>query len=121
MSKNEITAKILKSKKRFFLLSQSHKKLISTHPGWGNSFKPNIQQINEALESDIGFWQSSWILLKKLKKAKKNYRANSLGPICILQIFGNNPISGSRVGAETKYGGGGGGGSGGGKGAQQKQ
>ena len=25
---------------------------------------------------------------------KKNYRANFLGPICILQIFGNNPSRG---------------------------
>ena len=33
-----------------------------------------MQQIHEAvqaLESDIGFWQPSWILLEKLKKAKK--------------------------------------------------
>ena len=26
----------------------------------------------QALESDIGFWRPSWILLKKLKNAKKN-------------------------------------------------
>ena len=50
-----------------------------------------IQKAVQALESDIGFWQSSWILLKKLKNAPKNYRANFLGPICILQFFRNNP------------------------------
>ena len=40
-----------------------------------------IQEAVQALESDIGFWRPSWILLKKLKNAKKNYRANSLRPI----------------------------------------
>ena len=52
-----------------------------------------MKQIHEAvhaLESDIGFWQTSWILLKKLKNAKKIYRTNSIGPTCILQIFRNN-------------------------------
>ena len=56
-----------------------------------------MKQIHEAVEaqdSDIGFWRPSWILLKKLKNALKNYRANSLGPICILQIFRNNPSRG---------------------------
>ena len=48
----------------------------------------------QALESDIEFWRPSWILLRKLKNAKKNYRANFLGPICILQIFRNNPSRG---------------------------
>ena len=38
-----------------------------------------IHEAVKALESDIGFWRPSWILLKKLKNAKKNYRANSLG------------------------------------------
>ena len=34
--------------------------------------KPNMKQIHkavQALESDIGFWRPSWILLKKLKNA----------------------------------------------------
>ena len=53
-----------------------------------------IHKAVQALESDIKFWWLSWILLKKLKNAKKNYRANFLGPICILQIFGNNPSRG---------------------------
>ena len=47
---------------------------MSTHPGWGYSFEPNMKQIHkavQALESDIGFWRPSWILLKKLKNAKK--------------------------------------------------
>ena len=61
----------------------------------------------QALASDIGFWWPSWILLKKLKNArKKNYQANSPGPICILKIFGNNPSRGFRVRAETKCSGG---------------
>ena len=61
----------------------------------------------QALESDIGFWRPSWILLKKLKKPKKNNQANSSEPIYILQIFGNHPSRGFRVRAETKCGGGG--------------
>ena len=43
-----------------------------------------IHKAVQALESDIGFWRPSWILLKKLKNAE------NLGPICILQIFRNN-------------------------------
>ena len=38
------------------------------------SFKPNMKQIHEAvqaLESDIGFWRPSWILLEKLENEKK--------------------------------------------------
>ena len=49
-----------------------------------------IHKAVHALENDIGFWRLSWILLKKLKIAKKIYRANFLGSICILQIFRNN-------------------------------
>ena len=45
-----------------------------------------IHKAVQALESDIEFWRPSWILLKKLK--------NFLGPICILQIFRNNPSRG---------------------------
>ena len=45
-----------------------------------------IHEAVQALESDIGFWRPSWILLKKLKNAKKFYREHSLGLICILQI-----------------------------------
>ena len=52
-----------------------------------------IHEAVQALESDIGFWWPSWILLK-LKNAKKIYPANSLGQICILQIFGKIPIRG---------------------------
>ena len=50
-----------------------------------------IHKAVQALESDIGFWRPSWILLKKLKKIT---RANFLGPICILQIFRNDPSRG---------------------------
>ena len=59
-----------------------------------------IHEAVEALESDIGFWRPSW------KTQKKNYQANPPGPVCILQIFGNNPSRGFRVRAETKSGGG---------------
>ena len=45
--------------------------------------------------------------VEKNEKRKKNYQANSPGPVCILQIFGNNPSRGFRVGAETSGGGGG--------------
>ena len=31
-----------------------------------------IHEAVQALESDIGFWQPSWILLKKLKNDEKN-------------------------------------------------
>ena len=102
MSKTEISAKIMKRKKLKFLLSESNQKLVSTRPGQGLSIKPNQKQNHEAvqaLKSDIGFWRPSLSLLKKLKKEKK---ANSPGPICILQIFGNNPSRGFRVRAETK-------------------
>ena len=105
MSKTEISAKIMKRKKSKFLLSESNQKLISTRPGQGLSIKPNRKQNHEAvqaLKSDIGFWRPSLSLLKKLKKEKNNYQANSPGPICILQIFGNNPSRGFRVRAETK-------------------
>ena len=60
-----------------------------------------IDEAVQALESDIGFWQPSWILVKKLKNDKKIYQANFPGPICILQIFINNPSRGYRVRAET--------------------
>ena len=51
-----------------------------------------IHKAVQALESDIGFCRTSWILLKKLKN--KIYRANFLGPICILEILRNNPSRG---------------------------
>ena len=63
----------------------------------GERVKPNMKQIHkaiQALESDIGYLRPSWILLKKLKNVKNIYRANSSGPICILQIFRNNPSRG---------------------------
>ena len=43
------------------------------------------------------------------KRKQKNYQTNSPGPVCILQIFGNNPSEGFRVRAEASGGGGGGG------------
>ena len=68
-----------------------------------------MKQIDEAVQAlacAIGFWRPSWILLKKLKNAKKNYQTNSPGPVCMLQIFDNNPSRGFRVRAETSGGGG---------------
>ena len=59
MSKTEICAKILKRKKKF-LLSEWHRKLITTRRGWGLSFELNMKQIHEvvqALESHTGFWR----------------------------------------------------------------
>ena len=63
-----------------------------------------IHEVVQAQECTIGFWRPSWILLKKLKNVKKNIQANPLGPVCILQIFGNNPGRGFLVRAETKCG-----------------
>ena len=66
-----------------------------------------MKQIDEAVKAlacAIGFWQPSWILLKKLKNTQKKYQANSRGPVCILQIFGNNPSGGFQVRAETSGG-----------------
>ena len=44
--------------------------------------------------------------VEETEKRKKNYQANSPGPVCMLQIFGNNPSKGFLVRAETKCGGG---------------
>ena len=64
-----------------------------------------MKQIDEAVQAlacAIRFSRPSWILLKKVKNAKKNHQANFPGLVCILQIFGNNPSRGFRVRAETK-------------------
>ena len=71
-----------------------------------------MKQIDEAVQVlayAIGFWRQSWIMLKKQNpppKKKKIYQTNSPGPVCILQIFGNDPSRGLRVRAETSGGGG---------------
>ena len=44
--------------------------------------------------------------VKETEKCKKTIYTNSPGPVCILQIFGNNPSRGFRVRAETSGGGG---------------
>ena len=64
-----------------------------------------IDKAVQALACAIGFWRPSLILLKKMENAKENHQANSPGPVCILQIFGNNPSRGFRVRAETSGGG----------------
>ena len=72
-----------------------------------------MKQIHEAvrtLENAIGFWRPSWILMKKLKNAKKlpgKFPSANMHR-GLLQIFGNNPSRGFQVRAETKCGGGGG-------------
>ena len=48
----------------------------------------------QALESDIEFLAAILDTVEKAEKRKKNYRANFLGPICILEIFRNNPSRG---------------------------
>ena len=48
-----------------------------------------IHKAIQALESDIGLWWPSWILLKKLKNAKKKLPGTFPRPVYILQIFGN--------------------------------
>ena len=50
-----------------------------------------IHKAVQALESDIEFWRPSWILLEN---SEKYHRANFLWPICILEIFRNNPSRG---------------------------
>ena len=111
MSKTEIYAKILKRKKIKVFIIRITPKAFQLTARRGLSFKPNMKQIDEAVQAlacAIGFWRPSWILLKKLKNTKKNiYQTNSPGPVCILQIFGNNPSRGFGVRAETSDGGGG--------------
>ena len=63
-----------------------------------------IHEAVQALESDIGFWRPSWILLKQVKNAKK--KINRQIPQASMQIFGNNPSRGFQMRAETKCGGG---------------
>ena len=56
-----------------------------------------MKQINkavQALESDIGFWRSFLDFAEDGEKRRKIVHGNFLGPICILQIFRNNPSRG---------------------------
>ena len=82
MRKTEISTKILKRKKiKVFMIRITPK--TNRHTARVRySFKPNMKQIHEvvqALESDIGFRRPSWILMKKLKNAKKITRQISQG------------------------------------------
>ena len=100
MSKTEIYAKILNRKKIKICIIRITPKAFQLTARVRSFLKPNMKQINEAVQAlacAIGFWRPSW---------KKNYQANSPGPVCILQIFGNNPSGGFRVRAETSGGGG---------------
>ena len=66
MGKTEISAKILKRKKNQSFYYQNHTKSFSAHgQRKGLSFKPNMKQLDEAVQAlacAIGFWRPSWIL-----------------------------------------------------------
>ena len=71
-----------------------------------------MKQIDEAVQAvacAIGFWIFLVAILDFVEETekRKKIQANSPGPVCILQIFGNNPSRGFRVRAETSGGGGG--------------
>ena len=97
MSKTEKAVKILKSRKMwvfFIIITQKTNQHTSrvglflwtkdeTNP-WSSSSSRKRHRILG------GHLEFCW----KLKIAKKIYWANSVGPICILQIFRNNPSSG---------------------------
>ena len=76
MSKTEIYAKILKRKKIKVFIIRITPKAFQLTARRGLSFKPNMKQIDEAVQAlacAIGFWRPSWILLKKLKNTKKTF------------------------------------------------
>ena len=52
MTKTEISPKILKRKKKFFL-TKSHQKQINTRPEKGSSFEPSMNQIHEAVQVQV--------------------------------------------------------------------
>ena len=58
-----------------------------------------IHKAVQALESDIEFWQPSWILLKKLKNAEKNLQGkfSRANMHTANEIFRNNPSRGVRL------------------------
>ena len=47
-----------------------------------------IHEAVQALESDIGFWRPSWILLKKLKNTQKIYRQIPQGEYAYCKYLG---------------------------------
>ena len=74
MNKTEISAKILKREKIIVFNIRITPK-TNHHMCKCLSLQPNMKQIHKAvqvLESYIGFWRPSWILLKKLENAEKN-------------------------------------------------
>ena len=97
MSKPEIYAKILKRRKSKFFIRITPKafQLTARVRSLSSSVRHRI------LAAILYFDEETE------KREKKNYQANSLRPVCILQIFGNNPSKGFRVGAERSGGGGG--------------
>ena len=65
-----------------------------------------MKQIDEAVHRILA---AILDFVEETEKRKKIHQANSPGPVCILQIFGNNLSRGFRVRAETSVGVGGGG------------
>ena len=53
-----------------------------------------IHKAVQALESHIGFWRSSWILLKKLKNDEKNLQSKFARANMHTAILRNNPSRG---------------------------
>ena len=76
------------------LFYQNHTTNLSAH-GQGKVVPLNRHKILEAI-------------LNFVEKNEKKFQANSPGPVCILQIFWNNPSREFQVRAETKCGSGGG-------------
>ena len=60
-----------------------------------------MKQIHEAVQALESQWHRILVAIldfvEEVEKWQKNYWANSLGPICILQIFINNPSSGVKL------------------------
>ena len=74
MSKTEISAKILKRKTIKVFIIRITPKAFQLTARIRSFLKANMKQIDgevQALACAIGFWRPSWILLKKLKNAKK--------------------------------------------------
>ena len=94
MSETEISAKIPKSKKKVYIIIITQK--TNQHTGSGVGLFPwakhktipssssSFREWNRILAAILDF-------VEEAEKRKKNDWANSLWPICILQIFRNNP------------------------------
>ena len=93
MNKTEIPAKNLKRNKIKVCIIRITPKTNQHMCRVRSFFKLNMKQIQkavQALESD----RILAAILYFAEKRQKNYRANVIGPICILQIFRKNPRRG---------------------------